>query len=142
MKHHHLLPRLKYTPKIWTSLLFFLLLIGVFCLFQGRKEGPFRVHFNSPTLAGYYQHISNFSITYLLYATIGYLWLMLGVEIKHIILLGAACVVANLVYELWLPLLNTMDVVDAYYGFGGAIAGALFLWLVKAYGLDLAKEVH
>ncbi|RYZ26575.1 MAG: hypothetical protein EOO10_15170 [Chitinophagaceae bacterium] len=53
----------------------------------------------------------------------------------HIIGLGAIFILSNLVYELWLPILNTRDVIDAYYGIAGAMAAFLFLWLVKAVGL-------
>jgi hypothetical protein len=137
MKQPSKMPPLKYAPKAWTTLLFFVLLAGAFCLFQGRKEGPFRLHFPGGPFADYHQHISNFSLTYLLYSGIGYIWLLAGVQQRQVSLLGAAFLLANLVYELWLPLLNTRDLVDAYYGFGGALAGALFLWVVKAYGLRL-----
>jgi hypothetical protein len=140
MKPPQKIPVLQYIPKPWTSLLFLLLLAGAFCLFQGRKEGAFRLPFSNPAFANYYQHISNFSLTVLLYAGIGYMWLMVGVSFRYILVLGAAFVLGNLVYEGWLPVLNTQDVVDAYYGVAGAIVAFLFLWLVKAAGLKRNKE--
>lgn len=121
MKPPSKMPALKYVPKLWAALLFLLLLAGSFCLFLGRKEGAFRLHLTNPAFADYHQHISNFSITFLLYAGIGYLWLLAGVRMVHIIGLGAALVLANLAYEWWLPVLNTQDVVDAYYGIAGQL---------------------
>jgi len=134
------MPPLKYVPKLWAALLFLLLLAGAFCLFLGRKEGAFRLRLTNPAFADYYQHISNFSITFLLYSSICYMWLLAGVRMVHIIGLGAALVLANLVYEWWLPVLNTRDVMDAYYGIAGAMAAFLFLWLVKSVGLTLNKQ--
>lgn len=131
---------LKYVPKLWASILFLLLLAGAYCLFQGRKEGIFRLHITHPAFADYYQHISNFSITYLLYASIGYMWLMAGVSIRYVVLLGAGFVLANLVYELWLSVLNTRDLIDAYYGVAGVLVALLFLALVNATGLRLNEK--
>ncbi|RYZ45111.1 MAG: hypothetical protein EOO14_26180 [Chitinophagaceae bacterium] len=140
MKPPTRMPALKYVPKLWTALLFLLLLAGAFCLFLGRKEGFFRLHFANPPFADYHHHISNFSISFLLYAGIGYLWLLAGVGIKPIMLLGAALILVNLVYEWWLPVLNTRDVVDAYYGVAGTLIAGLFLWLVKAVGLTIHRK--
>ena len=134
------MPALKYVPKLWAALLFLLLLAGAFCLFLGRKKVAFRLRLTSPAFADYHQHISNFSISFLLYAGIGYLWLLAGVRMVHIIGLGAALMLSNLAYEWWLPVLNTRDAVDAYYGIAGALVAFLFLWLVKQVGLTLNKQ--
>jgi hypothetical protein len=140
MKPPNRIPTLKYVPKPWTTFLFLFLLAGAFCLFKGRKEGAFRLHFANPAFADYHQHISNFSISFLLYAGIGYMWLLAGVRLLPLLLLGAAFLLGNLVYEWWLSVLNTRDVIDAYYGIAGVLAAALFLWLVKAAGLTANKK--
>jgi len=38
------------------------------------------------------------------------------------------------------PVLNTKDIIDAYYGAGGALLGFTFLLLVKKYGLKLNDD--
>src|SRR5690554_4457879 len=112
---------LKYVPKHTTSLLFFLLLGFVLILFSGRKSNFFKSDYILEILPGFYQHISNFSISYLLYAGIGYFWLLMGLKFQYIIFLGIAILAANFIYELFIPILNTTDIVDAYFGFAGTL---------------------
>lgn len=129
------LKSLKYVPKHLTSLSSFLLLGVVFILFWGRKTEAFRFDFLLQQMPDFYQHISNFSLSYLLYSGIGYFWLMMGVKFRYIIVFGIAMLLANLVYELYIPILNTPDIVDAYFGFVGTFLGFLFLFFVHRFGL-------
>lgn len=128
---------IKHVPKHLTSLSFFLLLGIVFILFWGRKTEAFRFDFLQQQMPDFYQHISNFSLSYLLYAGIGYFWLMMGVKFKSIIVFGIAMLLANLVYELYLPILNTPDIVDVYFGFAGTLLGFVFLFFVYRFGLKI-----
>lgn len=128
---------LKFIPKILTTVLFFLLLGLVMVLFAGRKSEFFRSDFLLGIMPEFYQHISNFAISYLLYAGIGYFWLMMGIKFKNIIFFGIVFLATNLIYELYLPILNTPDIIDAYYGFSGTLLGFGFLFFVKKYGLKV-----
>ena len=126
---------LKYVPKHLTSLSFFLLFGVISILFSGRKSESLRFNFLLDFMPDFYQHISNFSLSFLLYAGIGYLWLMMDVKIRYINAFGIVLLLANLVYELYIPVLNTPDIMDAYFGFVGTFFGFLFLVFVKRYGL-------
>lgn len=126
---------MKYVPKHLTSLSFFLLFGTVSILFSGRKSESLRFDFLLDFMPDFYQHISNFSLSFLLYAGIGYFWLMMDVKSKYIIIFGLVLLLANLVYELFIPVLNTPDMVDAYFGFAGTFFGGLFLFFVKRFGL-------
>lgn len=126
---------LKYVPKHTTSLAFFLLFGAVFLLFWGRKSEALRSDFLLQQMPDFYQHISNFALSYLLYAGIGYFWLMMGIKFRFVIFFGIALLLANLIYELFLPILNTPDVVDAYFGFAGTLLGFVFLYFVNRFGL-------
>ena len=128
---------LKYVPKHLASLSFFLLYGGVFILFLGRKTESLRFDFLLQQIPTFYQHVLNFALSYFLYAGIGYFWLMMDVKFKYIIFFGIALLLANLVYELFIPILNTPDIVDAYFGFAGTFLGFVFLFLVHRYGLKL-----
>jgi len=90
---------LKYLPKLWTTLVFFILLAMVFLLFYGRKVEALRFNFITQQFPEYHLHISNFAITYILYAGVGYMWLLAGVQLKHIMGLGAVMAVCNFIYE-------------------------------------------
>ncbi len=126
---------LKYVPKHTTSLTFFLLLGAVFIMFWGRKSEVLRSDFLLQQMPDFYQHISNFALSYLLYAGIGYFWLMMGVKFRFVIFFGIALLLANSIYELFLPVLNTPDIVDAYFGFAGTLLGFVFLFFVYRWGL-------
>lgn len=60
---------------------------------------------------------------------------MMGVPLKAIGLLGIVIIIANLVYELWLPILNTRDIMDAYYGIAGTGIAFVYLTIIKKFGL-------
>lgn len=71
----------------------------------------------------------------MLFAGAGYFWLMMGVKIRYIIFLGAAIVACNFIYELWINILNTPDIVDAYFGVAGVVLAYVFLFVTHSFGL-------
>lgn len=130
---------LKYNPKFFGSLCFFILLILAVILFWGRRKPSFRIDFILNFLPDFYQNISNFSIAYLIYSGIGFIWLLKGVDFKYIAGLGAALLLINFIWEKWISILNTPDIIDAYYGFAGIFLSFLFLFFTKQFGLELNK---
>lgn len=135
-KKHFELKGMKFTPKHSTSLLFFLLLGVSMFLFLGRKTESIQLDFLLGWMPSFYQHISNFSLSYLLFAGIGYFWLMMGVRFLNLVFFGIAIILGNLIYEIYIPILNTIDIVDAYFGIAGTLLGFLFLLYVRKFGLD------
>lgn len=131
----------KYTPNILSIALFFVLYIIVFALFLGRTKNFLRIDLILDRFPSFYQHISNFSISYLLYAGVGFVWLFLGLKLRHIALFGFILIAINLIYELWIPILNTPDLIDAYFGVAGTSLAFLFLLIVKIFGLIEVKVV-
>lgn len=127
--------QLKYVPKLWLAILYFLLIISSLILFMGRSKDYLRIDFLTVIFPGFYSHLSNFSISFMLYLGVGYFWLMQGLKIKNILLLGLGIIIINFVYELFLPIINTKDIIDAYYGLSGVVLGATFLMLTDKYGL-------
>ena len=65
------------------------------------------------------------------------MWIMMGSNLKYIVVLGIVILSANFIYELWIPILNTRDIVDAYYGCAGTIIGFIFLALTKYFGVRM-----
>jgi len=128
-------PAFRYAPTLWASLLHLALFAGAFVLFLGRKPGRFRSQAIADAIPGFYTHVFNFSLSYLLYAGIGFVWLMMGVPTRFVAWAGVALVVANVGYELLLPLLNTRDPMDAAYGIAGTLLGFAWLWIVRRFGL-------
>jgi hypothetical protein len=127
---------LKYVPKLLTSTAFFLLFACSVVLFFGRTRPFFKINALTEIFPDFYQNISNFSISYLLFSGIGFMWLMLDVKFEYVIALGAAILIVNFAYELWIPVLNTPDIVDAYYGLAGTLLAFVFLLFTTKYGLE------
>jgi len=128
-------PLFRFVPRPWAAIVQLLLLGAAFALFAGRKPGMFRSEAILSAVPGFYSHISNFSLSYTLYAGVGFLWLMMGVPMRKLALAGLVLVLANVVYEFFLPVLNTRDPVDAAYGVAGTLLAFAWLWLVRRFGL-------
>lgn len=131
--------KLKFAPTIPAALGLIILLASNMLLFFGRKNPVLRSAFLEASFKYFYQHIANFSIGLMIYSMVGFIWLLMGVPFRHIAAMGIAIIFINAIYELWIPLLNTKDIIDAYYGIAGAVIGFVFLALVKKYGLKEFK---
>lgn len=68
---------------------------------------------------------------------IGYLWILQGMALKKIIIMAAVMIVLNFLYELFLPLLNTKDIVDAYFGMAGSLLATILLLPIAIFGTKL-----
>lgn len=135
MELDKIIKSLKYVPKIWTAISYPLLLLISLMLFFGRNFENIRIGSLLKIIPDFYNHISNFSLCFIIYITIGYVGVMLGVTFKHIILIGIFILFLNLIVELILPILNTPDKTDAVFGILGVVLGFAFLYLIKSYGL-------
>ena len=82
-------------------------------------------------------HISNFSLSILFYLFYGYIIILFDVKFRYVIVLGMGLILGNFVYELFLSVINTKDIVDAMYGLAGCLLSFVYLALLKKYGLIL-----
>ena len=126
---------LKYVPKIWTALSYPLILLISLILFFGRNFENIKIASVLNVIPDFYNHISNFSISFIIYITIGYVGVMLGLKLKHITIIGIFILFLKLIIELLIPFLNTPDKTDAIYGIIGVLLGFVFLFIIKNYGL-------
>ena len=130
-----LIKSLKHIPKVWIALSYLVLLLLSLTLFFGRTIESIRVTVLLHTLSDFYDHVSNFSLSFAIFITIGYVGLMTGLTLRHIISIGALIIVLNLIIECLISFLNTRDIMDAIYGISGVILGFFFLFITKKYGL-------
>ena len=135
-------PVMRLQPTLWAALVHLLLFAAVFVLFLGRKPGMFRSQSIIDLVPGFYTHVFNFSLSYLLLAGVGFMWLMMGVRLRHVAWAAVAVAVANVVYEFLLPVLNTRDPVDAVYGIIGALCAFAWLWIIIGFGLVPAPQAE
>ena len=136
MELDKIIKSLKYVPKIWTALSYPLLLLISLILFFGRNFENIKIASVLNVIPDFYNHISNFSISFIIYTTIGYVGVMLGLKLKHITIIGIFILFLNLIIELLIPFLNTPDKTDAIYGIIGVLLGFVFLFIIKNYGLQ------
>lgn len=125
---------IKYPPKLWEALLFLFLIVLSYVLFAGRKEGIFRFEFFEWMMPSFYSHISNFSLSFILMMTMGFIWSMMGIKFSYVFYVACLIVGLNFIYEMFLSLLNTKDIIDAFFGTAGVGFAIVFLLLFFRFG--------
>ena len=81
-------------------------------------------------------HITNFTLSVLLCTLIGYFLFLAGKKYRYTFIIGCLLIAANFIYEMFLPVLNTSDIVDAWYGLAGVVMSLVYLRFVGKYGLE------
>ena len=82
-------------------------------------------------------HISNFSLSILFYLFYGYIIILFDVKFRYVIALGISLILGNFIYELFLSVINTKDIIDAINELAGYLLSFIYLALLKKYGLIL-----
>ena len=86
-------------------------------------------------------HITNFTLSLLLCTFIGYLLLSAGKKYILNAVIGILLIIANFIYELLLPVLNTRDVIDALYGLAGVTVSLIYLFVISRYGFVKEQQL-
>lgn len=84
-------------------------------------------------------HITNFTLSVLLCVLIGYLLQLFDKKYNSNIIVGMVIILSNFIYEIFLPILNTTDIVDAVYGLVGTIISLIYLYIISKYGFKTNK---
>jgi hypothetical protein len=124
-----------YAPKLWSAIVYFILVGIAAFLFAGRKIDALKLPIILNSIPDFYSHVSNFSISFMLSLMAGYTHTMVTKNLKRAIVIALILITANVVYEWYLPYLNTPDKVDGYYGILGTILPFVFLVFYQKYGL-------
>ena len=82
-------------------------------------------------------HITNFTLSVMLCVLIGYLLLAAGKKYITNIIVGVLLVLANFIYETFLSILNTTDIIDAVYGFLGVLISLIYLYFISKFGFEI-----
>ena len=129
----------KYTCKKTLSIVYILLISVNILLTMGKWFSVFNSDFvviNSEI----HSHISNFSLSMILYLGIGYLWLLSGVKFRLIVFLGVFMIIGNFICETLIGFMNTPDIIDAVYGTIGIVIAFAYLFITNKYGLIPVKS--
>ena len=70
----------------------------------------------------------------LLCTLVGYVLLLTNKKYVANIMVGILLVLINFVYEMFLPILNTTDIIDALYGLVGVTISLVYLYFIGKYG--------
>lgn len=80
-------------------------------------------------------HITNFALCMLLLLIFGITVLSFGGKLRSITAAALIMSVLNIVYECFLPILNTPDIPDAAFGVIGVAVAYVFLIMLRKNGL-------
>ncbi len=80
-------------------------------------------------------HITNFALCMLLLLIFGMTVLSSGGKLRSITAAALVMSVLNIVYECFIPILNTPDVLDAMFGVIGVAIAYVFLIMLRKNGL-------
>jgi hypothetical protein len=80
-------------------------------------------------------HITNFALCMLLLLIFGITVLSFGGKLRSITAAALIMSVLNIVYECFLPILNTPDIPDAVFGVIGVAVAYFFLIILRKNGL-------
>ena len=80
-------------------------------------------------------HINNFALCMLLLLIFGITVLSFGGKLRSITAAALIMSVLNIVYECFLPILNTPDIPDAVFGVIGVAVAYVFLIMLRKNGL-------
>lgn len=136
MKDQNLTSGIPYIPKIWAALGFFIIFLLSLALFWGRKSEWIRYDALSALFTDFYSHISNFSISLDLCLIFGYLSVLKTGKLRFVYYFSALMILSNIVYEYFIPLLNTRDPLDALYGIIGVLFALIFSFFLQKSGLQ------
>lgn len=125
----------KYRAKRPFFIAYLLFLLLGLLLTLGRWYGVFQEGFVIWN-AEVHSHLSNFSLSMILYMGIGYSWLLYGRKFGAVVVLGVLLIAGNVVCETWMGFLNTPDIMDAVYGAVGVLAAYGYLFALNRYGLE------
>lgn len=80
-------------------------------------------------------HITNFALCMLLLLIFGMTVLSFGGKLRSITAAALVMSVLNIVYECFIPILNTPDILDAMFGVVGVAIAYVFLIMLRKNGL-------
>ena len=81
-------------------------------------------------------HITNFNISLMICTLFGYLLLCYNKKYSNVIKIGLVVIIINLFYETMLPLINTIDFIDAIYGIVGVSVSLIYLYYIDKKGFQ------
>ena len=80
-------------------------------------------------------HITNFALCMMVLLIFGFVFICFGGKLKIITIVTTVIALIGVVYECFLPFLNTPDIWDAVFGVTGTAVAYIYLVMLKRNGL-------
>lgn len=80
-------------------------------------------------------HITNFALGLMFLLIFGFVVLVCGGKMKVVTIAALIVTVLSIVYECFLTVLNTPDIMDAVFGVAGTAIAYVYLFMLKKNGL-------
>lgn len=80
-------------------------------------------------------HITDLALCMMVLLIIGFVILCFGGRLKIVSIAALLIAVLGIIYECFLPFLNTPDIWDAVFGFSGTAVAYIYLIMLKRNGL-------
>lgn len=122
----------------WAFIGYFLLVALAAAIAIATWDPDMRVVDVEALFPGFYTHVSNLLISCGLILAYGLIRLVSGAKLREVAIFTLAVIAANYIYEVFLTLYNTKDLVDAHYGAAASLVTFAFLAAVKSSGLTPA----
>jgi len=135
MKQKNSFSGLRYVPTIFGISAYFLLFLLAFFLFLGRKSKSLRIGRLLDFDPEFYSHTTNFSISLLICLVFGFSEILFTGKIKSSYWMALFLIAVNFIYELFIPFINTPDIIDAYYGLAGTLIPFPYFYFLKKFGI-------
>lgn len=135
MKEKFSISNLQFVYKIWVFVVYFVLFIVLGLLFLGRNNESLRLEFVTDIHSSFYRHYTNFIISFVICFVTGFMEVWFEQKLKRTMVIAGLLILANYLYEWYIPILNTLDKVDGYYGFAGSLLPLPLLYLMLRFGL-------
>ena len=84
-------------------------------------------------------HVTNFALCMMFLLIFGYIALFYGGKMKIITIAAIIVAILNIVYECFIPMLNTSDIWDAVSGVAGIAIAYVYLAMLKKNGLTVKQ---
>ena len=127
--------RSTFTPAPWATVAYF----ALFALYGGIAlayvSPDLRFVDIEAVLPGFHTHLSNWVLSGVLVMIYGLVRMMYGATTREIAIFTLAVIAGNYVYEVFLTLHNTKDLVDAHYGAASATATFGVMAVLRRHGL-------
>lgn len=117
-------------PKIKGILIFYSIILVDLAIMLGKNRSSENV-----LIAEISSHISNFALSSMLMALMSFIMLLQGAPFRFVVWLGMLTILMNFIVEIFVSIMNTPDILDAFYGAIGVLFTGAMMYIFFKVGI-------